>query len=234
MRELLFVLRFFRIVTPLPPLMLPAFAGVGTAAAGLVLLDADRATLAVVPLLLLQLFASSSGFMVPARRGHYDLLLTSGSRRVLIAAVHWAMSTLPGVATWLAVAIVEIIVTGGSRSMLLASGTVVALFLVSTVPWSATVPLPRFTAAIGWLIALALAAVAVAPDVGGGLTDQGRGLWWLDTGLSPTLYPPFLVGKDAASLGARRGLAPVLVAAGSMAWALTWISRRDIPLEASQ
>jgi hypothetical protein len=235
MHDLLLAIRFFRIVTPLPPLMLPAFAGVGAAASLLVVFQAERAAVAVIPLLLLQLFASSSGFMVPARRGHYDVLLTGGPQRVVVAAVHWAMSILPGVATWLAVAAVELIASGGSRTALLASGTVAALLLVSTIPWSATVALPRFSAAIGWLVAVALVAVAFSPDAGReGLDLPARGSWWSAIPFAPTLYPPALVGNDVAALGALAGLPPLLLAAGSMLGALVWISRRDIPLEASQ
>jgi hypothetical protein len=235
MRDVLFVIRFFRIVTPLPPLMLPAFAGVGAAASLLVLLEPDRAGVAAVPLLLLQLFASSSGFMVPARRGHYDVLLAGGYQRLLIAAAHWAMSILPGVATWLAIAGAEAIVTGGSQRVLFTSGTVAALLLVSTIPWRATVALPRFTAAIGGLTALALLTVAVAPGGGrAGFDIAGSSSWWSAVPLAPTLYPPALVGNDVVALGARRGLPPLLLAAGSMIWALVWISRCDIPLEASQ
>ena len=50
----------------------------------------SRSAGAMVPVLLLQLFAASSGFEVPARRGHYDLLLTSGHHRIWMALVHWA------------------------------------------------------------------------------------------------------------------------------------------------
>lgn len=234
MRDLLFIIRFFRIVTPIPPLMVPAFAGVGIAAALLVVLDAERAAVAVIPLLLLQLFASSSGFMVPARRGHYDVLLTGGHKRVLIAAVHWGMSILPGIATWLAVAAVEIIATAGTRMVLFTSGTLAALVLVSTIPWSATVPLPRFTAAIGWLVALALFAVALSPD-GKRLFDVvGSETSWVDRSLTQTLYPPALVGREVASAHGLPVVPALVLALGSMVHALVWISRRDIPLEASQ
>jgi len=235
MPDVLFIIRFFRIVSPIPPLMRPAFAAVGAAAALLVMLDADRAAAAVIPLLLLQLFASSSGFMMPARRGHYDVLLTSGHKPVLVAAVHWGMSILPGIATWIAVAAVEIVATSGSRMVLLTPGTVAALLLVSTIPWSATVSLPRFTGAIGWLIVLTLLVVSLSADgAGGSLVDATIGSAWVDLSLSPTLYPPALVGKDVASLDPLQLLPPLILAAGSMIVALVWIARHDIPLEASQ
>jgi hypothetical protein len=43
-----------------------------------------------------------------------------------------------------------------------------------------------------------------------------------------------LVGGDVVSLGALHGLPPLLLAVSSMIGAFVWISRRDIPLEASQ
>ena len=58
-------------------------------------------------MLLLQLFGNSSGFDVPARRGHYDLLLTHGEARRRIIIGHWAASALPGVASWLVLGVVS-------------------------------------------------------------------------------------------------------------------------------
>src|SRR5688572_10369335 len=107
MRDLLDIVRFFRIVNPIPRLMMRAFAGLALLAALLVLARPDRPADAMTPVLLLQLFAASSGFMVPARRGHFDLLLTAGYSRVRIAATHWVLSILPGLGTWLVLAGIE-------------------------------------------------------------------------------------------------------------------------------
>ena len=71
------------------------------------MINVDQGVKTVAPVLLLQLFAAASGFMVPARRGHYDLLLTRGDSRLAIAVVHWAMSILPGVLSWFVLAAIE-------------------------------------------------------------------------------------------------------------------------------
>ena len=63
----------------------------------------------LLPILLLQTFAVSTGFMGYARRGHFDLLFTCGAGRVQVAAIYWLLSALPGVASWLALAVLEII-----------------------------------------------------------------------------------------------------------------------------
>ena len=75
MSRWLYMFRFFLVVPPMPLLMIGAFAVITVAIAAVVVLNPSRATGALTPILLLQLFACSSGFDVPARRGHYDLLL---------------------------------------------------------------------------------------------------------------------------------------------------------------
>src|SRR5262245_49661807 len=76
MRSVLYLLRFFRVAPPLPGLVVWTFGAVVAGACALVLIAPGRTAGALAPLLVLQMFAASSGFAVPARRGHYDLLLT--------------------------------------------------------------------------------------------------------------------------------------------------------------
>jgi hypothetical protein len=233
--RLVYVIRFFRIVPPVARLMRTAFLGAIIAAAVTTVVNPDRAAVALTPLLLLQLFASSSGFVVPARRGHYDLLLTCGYRRVIVAAIHWSMSVLPGVASWLVVAAVEAVATGGARMTLLASGTVVAVVLVSTLPWAVNVTLPRFVAAIGWLLVLAVTATVVPLPADMAWSPGGAGVQALvAAAVMLTLYPPLLVGTHIGG-AAVVVTAPVLASAiAAMLGALRWIDRHDLPLEAAQ
>jgi hypothetical protein len=232
MARLLYLVQFFRVVPPVPRLMVSAFVATAVAASVMVALDSQQATAALTPLLLLQLFACSSGFLVPARRGHYDLLLTTGESRLRIACVHWAMSMLPGTVCWLAVAAVEVLVTPGSRAATLESGSVAAIVFVSTLPWALTVALPRFAGAIGWLVALAIAAAALPDD---GVFDRlGGGMFWMEAVLALALYPPMLVGHDIAGAHGLLVVPVLLLASGAMAFALVWIERHDIPLEAAQ
>jgi hypothetical protein len=233
MREWFYMVRFFGVVAPLPPLMAPAMAGTGLVAAYLVAPGADRAQGALTPLLLLQMFAASSGFMVPARRGHYDLLLTAGYGRIRIAATHWVVSVLPGIVVWLAVALVDVLAAGGSAAIL-AGGTALAFALTSTIPWAATVALPRFTAAIAWLLALALAVAVLPPDPRAVLFNPWQASSWPVASAAVALYPVTLVGIELGAAHVPRIVPAMVLAACAMAAALAWIGRQDIPLEAPQ
>ena len=228
------MLRFFWLVAPPPPLMAPAMIVAGAVAAAAVAVDPGRASTALTPLLLLQMFAASSGFMVPARRGHYDLLLTGGCGRVGIAAAHWAVSVAPGIVVYLAVAGAARFFGGGEAGAVHGAGAWMALALVSTLPWAATVALPRFTAAIAWLLLIAMAVALLdtnAPLLAHPLDGTSSGL--LAAGLL-ILNPAALVGVETAGAPVIVLVAVLCLAAGSMAAVMLWASRQDVPLEAPQ
>jgi hypothetical protein len=186
------------------------------------------------PVLLLQLFAASSGFEVPARRGHYDLLLTSGHRRIWVALVHWAISIAPGVLAWLVLAVVEVTAHGDADTNLLASGTCAAMGLVSTMPWAITVRLPRFSGGIGWLLVLTLSTSVLSSarmPGSSGANEVGESIW---SAWEFLVYPAVFVGREL-SIGDGLIAAPALVLAlAAMAVACRWVSRASIPLEAAQ
>jgi hypothetical protein len=187
----------------------------------------------MVPLLLLQLFAASSGFEVPARRGHYDLLLTSGHRRIWMALFHWMASVAAGAVAWLTLAAVEAAVSGGV-SRLLTSGTIVAMGLVSTLPWALTVRLPRFSGGIGWLLALAISTSVLSSGElppGNPARDVGQWLW---SAWAFLVYPVGLVGHELSIDEALIATPALLVTLVAMAAACRWISRASVPLEAAQ
>ena len=235
MERLIYLVRFFRIVPPTPPLMGLAFATTAAVAAAIVIADPGGVPEALMPLLMLQLFACSSGFMIPARRGHYDLVLTSGDTRLKIASVHWMMSMLPGIAAWLVVALVEAAAVGGAPVSALARGSVVSWVLVSTLPWAITVTLPRFAGAIGWLLALAVTGTAAPGALNVDLFSSGAdGSSWFAVALGLLLYPPAMVGEDFAGPQAWLVAPPLLVAAFAMICSFCWIDHEDIPLEYSQ
>jgi hypothetical protein len=227
-------LRFFRVVTTLPPLILWTFAVVVLVGAAAIVRDPSRSVGVMVPVLLLQLFAASSGFEVPARRGHYDLLLTSGHPRKWIALVHWGTSIAPGVVSWLALAIVESVASPGLDPRLLRSGTAVAMGLVSTLPWAITVRLPRFSGGIGWLLALAMWSSVWSADVVTTAQSKesiGEALW---SAWGFLVYPAGLVGHDLSPGEGLIAAPAVVLAVGSMAAACRWVSRAGVPLEAAQ
>jgi hypothetical protein len=153
-------LRYFHVVRVVPPLFLAGFVVAVAAAAARLSADASAAVDALTPVLLLHLFAASSGFQVPARRGYYDLLLTSGSRRWQIAAAHWVASIVPGITSWLCVGLLELAASHGTRFVFAAGGTCAAFLIVSLIAWAIATPMPRGTAAIGWLLVMTIPSVA--------------------------------------------------------------------------
>lgn len=227
-------LRFFRVVAPLPPLVGWTFLVLVLIGTLLIVHDPKRAASALIPVLLLQLFAAASGFEVPARRGHYDLLLTSGSGRASMALVHWATSAAPGIVAWMMLVVVELLASRGEPPRLLASGTLAALCLVSTLPWAITIRLPRFSGGIGWLLALAISA-SVWPSarvsIGQSSPEIANRLF---SAWGFLVNPSGLVGHELRLTDVGT-IAPALVlACVAMVAACRWVSRAGVPLEAAQ
>jgi hypothetical protein len=235
MRDVAYLIRFFHVVPPVPPLMGGTFAVITLISAAAVVSNPARAAGALAPILLLQLFAASSGFALPARRGHYDLLLTRGGSRARVALAHWLASIAPGIASWLLLAVVELATNHGTRATLLTSGTGAAVFLISTAPWVLTVALPRFSGGVGWLLVL----VTVVMTFSAGLADDWAvrstrldALPWA-AGVF-LLYPLGAVGQQLSPLQALAVSPALALAIALMVVACKWAARADVPLEAAQ
>lgn len=235
MRDLWYLLRFFRVVSPVTSMMTGTFVVLTMLSAIVIVVDPGRSSKALVPVLLLQAFAASSGFAVPARRGHYDLLLTRGSSRTLIVLVHWATSVVPGVASWLVLVLVELAASRGMSDHLSASGTCAAMFVVSTLPWAATIALPRFSGGIGWMLVAVTTATTLSSDVftrWAVTSTRIEALAW--PAWSFLIYPLGAVGRHL-DRGEAIAVAPVLLfAVGTLVLACRWAANRDVPLEAAQ
>ena len=235
MSRLVYLARFFVVVPPMPLLMLATLAVITAVAIVVILLDPSRSAGALTPILLLQLFACASGFEVPARRGHFDLLLTHGVPRRLIVVGHWCASALPGLVAWLlAATAAELRGLGGNASMF-SIGTSCAMLFVSTIPWATTAPLPRFSGAIGWLLILAMVSLLMPPFRGLDLERTGQS-WqaWLTTAGTFLVFPPALVGQSLGGRDALMVLPGAVISTTTMVVAIWSIGRRDIPLEAAQ
>jgi hypothetical protein len=214
------------------PMMAPGFGIALAVAAAALLVSGSYTAASLAPLFLLQSLASSTGFLVPARRGHYDLLLTGGHHRIAIGIVHWAVSVAPGVAGWLAVVAIEMSITG--RAVVsFAPGTLAGMFLISTLPWAATVPLPRLSGGLIWLTVLALVVSTpfqsgrdpfMSPETAGPIV----------TTLTVLICPWFLVGRGLTGADAIPAGVAAAIAAASVAYACVWIDRADVPLETAQ
>jgi hypothetical protein len=231
-----YMFRFFAVVPPMPLLMIGAFGVVTAAIAAVVALDPSRAHGALTPILLLQLFACASGFDVPARRGHYDLLLIhTGSRRLVVFG-HWLASACPGIVSWLVLAATCTVTAGrDAAGVLFSAGSVAAVCLVSTIPWATTLRLPRFSGAVGWLLIVATISLA-APWMFSVNAEQPLQDWkaWVPMAIAALVYPPVLVGRSLQGAEAVAALPALLVATGALAGAFWSVDRRDIPLEAAQ
>jgi len=235
MGDLRYLVRFFHVVPPVPSLMTGTFAVLTLAAAIAIVGDLQAAVGALVPVLLLQVFAASSGFALPARRGHYDLLLTRANSRTSIALMHWASSIAPGITSWLTLAMLEFIVSAGTRTTLLASGTCAAVVLVSTLPWAMGVALPRFSAGIGWLLLVVTTATTFSKGVMGDWTAPStriEELAW--PAWAFFVYPMGAIGQHLARPQIMAVVPALTLAIIAMAIACRWIAQRDVPLEASQ
>jgi hypothetical protein len=157
---LLYAVRYFVVVSVVPRLFLAGFI-VAVAAAAVRLTSNPMVAIDVLtPVLLLQLFVAASGFQLPARRGHFDLLLTSGAPRWQIALAHCLVSIAPGIVSWVCVGMLELAAGHGSRSASFAAGTCAAFLGSSLVAWGAAVYSSRTAAAIGWLLVMTIPPIA--------------------------------------------------------------------------
>jgi hypothetical protein len=225
-------LQFFRVVRPVPRLMRLSFAVVTIASMLRLIAGSDRVALTLLPILLLQMFAVSTGFMAYARRGHFDLLFTRGAGRVQVAALYWLLSAMPGLRCWLTLAIVEFL--WQRTTSLVSGGTVAVVLCVSMLPWAISVPLTRFSGATGWLLVLVM-AVTLTPAGAGPYhvwqSRPGEPWWW--SAVAFLLFPGRVAGESLDAHGSAVITVLMLVVA-SMAAAFAWVWRADLPLETGQ
>lgn len=156
----LYALRYFVVISVVPPVFVAGFV-IAVAAAALHLTANPTAGLeALTPVVLLQLLVASAGFQIPARRGHFDLLLTSGTPRWHIGLAHCVVSIAPGIVSWLCVGVLELAASHGGSSTSFAAGTCAALVGSSLVAWGVAVYSSRIACAIGWLLVMTIPPVA--------------------------------------------------------------------------
>lgn len=102
-------------------------------------------------LLFVQMFLASSGFLVTARRGHFDPMLARGSNRTAALAAQWCASAMPGALAWLLLVAAGSVAGSPAAWSAIAGGRVAALFIVSGVAWCAGFALPRGAAGALWM-----------------------------------------------------------------------------------
>jgi hypothetical protein len=150
--------RYFTVVAVVPRLFLVGFGVTAAMSVGAALTGEVTASDVLSPLLTLQMFAAASGFDLPARRGHYDLLLTSGVPRWQIAVAHGCMSVLPGLVVWLSA---ECPLSWWNITGARAPGSLVAFLAVSATAWATAVPSSRAKASVAWVVLMTAPRLAV-------------------------------------------------------------------------
>ena len=217
-----FLIRFFGVVPPVPKWMSIAFAVAATGGGVALTIEQTTPAGALAPIFFLQMLAASSGFAVPARRGHYDLLLTSGISRLAVAGAHCAASCIGGIAAWLVIAACEAIAIGGAPTVSFASGTVLALIVVSLVPWALTAPLPRLSGGLVWLLIVVtlqafVPAAFLAPNA-----------------FSVLVSPWLLIGIALPDIDSITVLPIIATTTVAVSAACAWIDGADIPLQVAR
>lgn len=156
----LYAVRYFLVVAVVPPVFVGGFVVAIAAAAVRLTVAPATAIEALTPLLLLQLFVASSGYRIPARRGHFDLLLTSTTPRWQVGLAHCVVSVAPGVISWLCVGLLELAASHGSHARSFAAGTCAAFLGSSLVAWGTAVYSSRVACAMGWLLVMTIPPLA--------------------------------------------------------------------------
>jgi hypothetical protein len=146
--------RFFAVVRLHPPYtlaILAAIVGVGlwTTSTSPGELDSGLGML-----LFVQMFLASSGFLVRARRGHFDPLLLGAGDRTSALVWHWLVSIAPGVAGWTCLAGAGYVMGSPAAVSAFVGVRAVALFIVSALAWTAGFALTRGAAGVMWMAAL--------------------------------------------------------------------------------
>ena len=180
----------------------PLYAMIAIAAItslGLVTVWFDAAELdsALGMILFAQMFLASSGFVVRARQGHLDPLLTNRPDRTPIVVLHWALSVAPGVLAWSIAAGAGLFLGSPAATSAFTGKRAAGLVVVSSIAWALGFALPRGAAGMLWmagLLAVLTQRVELLPDA---LAAPVPGTV-LRHALTLTLCPFLLVGNQPA------------------------------------
>jgi hypothetical protein len=144
-------LPFLRAVSPPAAPLTVVFGVLAIGAATLECVEGGASDWVLASIALVQLFASSTGFMRPATRGHYDPILL-GRSRVSAALGHFAVSASPGFAAWIACGASQAVAAGSAAVPAFLPAGWATIFLVSSVPWAASVRSAPFLGGALWLL----------------------------------------------------------------------------------
>jgi len=211
--------RFFIVVGLHPMHNLVVLTAVTVAGVWTIAISPGEIDSALGLLLFVQMFLASTGFLVRARRGHFDPILTSVYERRSVLASHWLASIAPGLVAWAIVCSAVWAVGGGLYGSALYGRRMVAMVLVSTLAWTAGFPLARSAAGALWLAGL-FAALLYKADL---LGSAPIGIPALSS-LTVLRHAGVAVVCPFLLLGTRVPFAPGSIAAGACMAALAMLS----------
>jgi len=189
------LVRFFWIVAPPRSYLIVVLLLLAAGGIYLEFQAPGSSEMAIIGILLIQLFAVSTGFTALASRGYFDPALTSGRSRASIVLAHLLVSASPVGVAWAMVGVVEVLRAGSLDVVAFRPAGLAGLFLVSTVPWALTLRLPALTGGALWL--LVMVGMGVAGKLNGFLVARLEDRWFslhpwraLGFGLAFPLYVP--------------------------------------------
>ena len=222
------MVKFFAIVRQTPSYGLAVLAAVTALGIVTVALNPSDLDSALGMLLFVQMFLASTGFMVTARRGHFDPVLVRGSRRTAVLFVQWCASIAPGAVAWMVVSACAGVWSSPAAWSALAGSRLAAFLIVSSIAWVAGFALPRGAGGVVWMAVLLILLVRrvdlLPPDV-----TQDTALGMLRTAGTVVVCPFLLLGTHVA-VGVP-ALAASLATAGALLLATIRVgSRIDVYL----
>jgi hypothetical protein len=144
------------------------------------------------------MFLASSGFVVRARQGHLDPLLTTNLERTRVVACHWLLSVAPGIVAWGLVAGAGLLRGSPEALSAFIGARMAGLLVVSSTAWVVGFALPRGGAGMLWmavLLALLTQRIELLPDT----THASAGPATVFRDAMTLILCPFLViGKHPA------------------------------------
>jgi hypothetical protein len=146
--------RFFAAVAPAPAPLAVVLAILAATAAGLEAVSTGSSDWVLASILLVQLFACSSGFTRHASRGYCDPVLVGGSRPT-IAVAHFSVAALPGALAWIMAGLAGAVAARSLSTPAFRPAGWIALLLVSAIPWALNLRFAPFVAGSLWLLVTA-------------------------------------------------------------------------------
>jgi hypothetical protein len=189
------MMQYFIVSQPAPTYGLAVLAAVTALGVVTTWLNPGELDSGLGMVLFVQMVLASSGFVVSARRGHFDPMLVHGRARGAALAAQWFASIAPGALAWLVLAACGYLTGAAAAGSALAGARLVALFTVSTMAWVAGFALPRGGGAALWTGVLLVLLLRHVPLIVPGHT-QATGLEVVRTALALLVCPFLLLGPQ--------------------------------------